>query len=158
MLSRRKSEKNEQAAGMASYVAAYRIGMLASTAGALFLVSGFEAYGFGKHAAYMWGYIVMAALVVIGIATTLIATEPETSNQAETAHKKESATPRDHDCLHGVLGFPIDGLRSGGFIFVILFKFTDALAGIMTAPFVIDLGFSKNEYAAIIKASALLQP
>ncbi len=33
---------NEQAAGMASYVAAYRIGMLASTAGALFLVSGFE--------------------------------------------------------------------------------------------------------------------
>ena len=35
--------KNEQAAGMASYVAAYRIGMLVSTAGALFLVSGFEA-------------------------------------------------------------------------------------------------------------------
>jgi len=31
--------ENEQAAGMASYVAAYRIGMLVSTAGALFLVS-----------------------------------------------------------------------------------------------------------------------
>ena len=30
---------------MASYVAAYRIGMLVSTAGALFLVSGFEAFG-----------------------------------------------------------------------------------------------------------------
>ena len=37
--------ESEQAAGMASYVAAYRIGMLASTAGALFLVSGFEALG-----------------------------------------------------------------------------------------------------------------
>src|SRR5271156_1717614 len=36
-------DESEQAAGMASYVAAYRIGMLASTAGALFLVSGFEA-------------------------------------------------------------------------------------------------------------------
>src|SRR5579862_7729333 len=35
--------KSEQAAGMASYVAAYRIGMLVSTAGALFLVSGFES-------------------------------------------------------------------------------------------------------------------
>ena len=34
--------ESEQAAGMAAYVAAYRIGMLASTAGALFLVSGFE--------------------------------------------------------------------------------------------------------------------
>src|ERR1700688_3233763 len=34
--------ESEQAAGMASYVAAYRIGMLVSTAGALFLVSGYE--------------------------------------------------------------------------------------------------------------------
>ena len=30
--------------------------------------------------------------------------------------------------------------------FVVLFKFTDALAGAMTAPFVIDLGFTRNEY------------
>ena len=39
--------------------------------------------------------------------------------------------------------------------FVVLFKFTDALAGAMTAPFVIDLGFSRNEYAAIIKGVGL---
>src|SRR5437660_1774106 len=37
--------ESEQAAGMASYVAAYRIGMLISTAGALFIVSGFESTG-----------------------------------------------------------------------------------------------------------------
>src|SRR5947209_4835346 len=71
--------ENEQAAGMASYVAAYRIGMLISTAGALFLVSGFEGLGFGKSAAWTAGYAVMAILVVIGMATTLIATEPEKS-------------------------------------------------------------------------------
>src|ERR1700746_1094323 len=41
--------ENEQAAGMASYVAAYRIGMLVSTAGALFLVSAIEASGFEKQ-------------------------------------------------------------------------------------------------------------
>jgi MFS transporter, PAT family, beta-lactamase induction signal transducer AmpG len=40
-------------------------------------------------------------------------------------------------------------------LFVVLFKFTDALAGVMTAPFVIDLGFSRNEYAAIIKGVGL---
>jgi PAT family beta-lactamase induction signal transducer AmpG len=39
--------------------------------------------------------------------------------------------------------------------FVVLFKFTDALSGAMTAPFVIDLGFSRNEYAAIIKGVGL---
>jgi PAT family beta-lactamase induction signal transducer AmpG len=35
--------------------------------------------------------------------------------------------------------------------FVVLFKFTDALAGALTAKFVIDIGFTRNEYAAIIK-------
>ena len=59
--------ENEQAAGMASYVAAYRIGMLISTAGALFLVSGFQAFGFDKQAAWTRGYVAMAALVLIGI-------------------------------------------------------------------------------------------
>src|ERR1700731_1022808 len=38
-------DESEQAAGMASYVAGYRIGMLASMAGALFLVSGFRSFG-----------------------------------------------------------------------------------------------------------------
>src|ERR1700719_962633 len=79
-------DESEQAAGMASYVAAYRIGMLASTAGALFLVSAFEAMGTGRHAAWTWGYVVMAGMVVIGIATTLLATEPEKSAAAEAAH------------------------------------------------------------------------
>src|SRR6266852_9306542 len=79
-------DESEQAAGMASYVAAYRIGMLASTAGALFIVSGFQAWGLGKHDAWSAGYLAMAALVVIGIATALSATEPEKSAAATTEH------------------------------------------------------------------------
>jgi len=39
--------------------------------------------------------------------------------------------------------------------FVVLFKFTDAFSGSMTAPFVIDLGFSRNDYAAIVKGVGL---
>src|SRR5215207_6403667 len=53
---------NEQAAGMASYVAAYRVGMLISTAGALFLVTGFESLGFAKSAAWTAGYFAMGTL------------------------------------------------------------------------------------------------
>ena len=60
-------DTSEQAAGMASYVAAYRVGMLVSTAGALYVVSGFEWAGFGTDAAWSLGYVVMAALVVLGI-------------------------------------------------------------------------------------------
>src|ERR1700729_377313 len=57
-------DESEQAAGMASYVAAYRIGMLVSTAGALFLVSGFQALGFVREAAWSAGYVTMAGFVV----------------------------------------------------------------------------------------------
>src|SRR3984893_12519903 len=63
--------ESEQAAGMASYVAAYRIGILVSTAGALLMVSGLQGFGLGHHAAWSAGYGVMAALVLIGVATTL---------------------------------------------------------------------------------------
>ena len=94
-------DESEQAAGMASYVAAYRIGMLASTAGALFLVSGFEGFfSLGRHAAWSAGYAVMAVLVLIGIATTLIATEPEKS-----ARGRRRAWPRK---------YPGADRRSGG--------------------------------------------
>jgi PAT family beta-lactamase induction signal transducer AmpG len=44
------SPESEQAVGM-SYVAAYRIGMPVSTAGALFIVSGFEGTGIPRSAA-----------------------------------------------------------------------------------------------------------
>src|SRR5205814_6088276 len=39
--------------------------------------------------------------------------------------------------------------------FVVPYKFTDAFSGTMTAPFVIDLGFSRNDYAAIVKGVGL---
>src|SRR5271157_2139412 len=82
--------ESEQAAGMASYVAAYRIGMLASTAGALFIVSAFQGAGLDHQAAWSASYVAMAALVLIGVATTLMATEPQQSAAAEALHSKES--------------------------------------------------------------------
>jgi PAT family beta-lactamase induction signal transducer AmpG len=148
--------ESEQAAGMASYVAAYRVGMLISTAGALFLVSGFEGYGLSKHGAWTAGYIAMAAFVLIGIVTSLIATEPEKSKRVEAAHKSQNPLARVIKAALGAFG---DFWRMEQALtvlaFVVLFKFTDALAGVMTAPFVIDLGFSRNEYAAIIKGVGL---
>ena len=39
--------------------------------------------------------------------------------------------------------------------FVVLFKLCDALAGAMTAPFVLSLGYSKLQYATIVKGGGL---
>ncbi|HEX7789930.1 MAG TPA: MFS transporter [Afipia sp.] len=148
--------ESEQAAGMASYVAAYRVGMLISTAGALFLVSGFEATGLTKSIAWMWGYIAMAAMVLIGMIAALVATEPEQSRRAEEATSGESAISRVMTAAVGAFTeFLIRKDVWAILAFVILYKFTDSFSGTMTAPFVIDLGFTRNDYAAIVKGVGL---
>jgi PAT family beta-lactamase induction signal transducer AmpG len=148
--------ESEQAAGMASYVAAYRIGMLVSTAGALFMVSAFEGTGLPRTSAWMWGYVVMAAMVLIGTVTALAATEPEQSARAEAATSADSAFTR---VMHAAIGafseFLVRKDALAALAFVVLFKFTDAFSGTMTAPFVIDLGFTRNDYAAIVKGVGL---
>jgi MFS transporter, PAT family, beta-lactamase induction signal transducer AmpG len=169
--------ESEQAAGMASYVGAYRIGMLASTAGALFLVSGFEALGYTKGAAWTAGYLAMAALIVIGVVTVLIASEPEKSaiRQSEravepgvlpgrriTAALKYTfffrpaliallSTRIGASAYRAFADFLIRDMAFVVLVFVVLYKLCDAFAGALTAPFVIDLGFSRNDYAAIVK-------
>src|ERR1700710_3229750 len=148
--------ESEQAAGMASYVAAYRIGMLVSTAGALFLVSAFESTGLARSSAWMWGYVTMAAMVLIGTITALAATEPEQSARAEAATRAETAFTR---VMHAAIGAFSEFLARrdawAALAFVVLYKFTDAFSGTMTAPFVIDLGFTRNDYAAIVKGVGL---
>jgi PAT family beta-lactamase induction signal transducer AmpG len=151
--------ESEQAAGMASYVAAYRIGMLVSTAGALFLVTRFEVMGFGKNAAWTAGYIAMAGFVAIGMVTTLIATEPAKSDLASAdhaAHARENVVARvARTAFTAFTEFLSRDAAIAVLIFVVLFKFTDALAGAMTAPFVIKIGFSRDEYAAVVKGVGL---
>src|SRR6202161_2804239 len=128
--------ESEQAAGMASYVAAYRIGALVSTAGALFLVSAFESTGIARTSAWMWGYVAMAALVLIGVVTALVATEPEQSARAEAATGTGTTFAR---VMHAAIGafseFLVRKDALGALAFVVLFKFTDAFSGSMTATF-----------------------
>jgi PAT family beta-lactamase induction signal transducer AmpG len=104
----------------------------------------------------MWGYVVMAALVLIGTVTALIATEPEQSVRAEATTHEEKAFAR---VVHAAIGAFSEFLSRkdalAALAFVVLFKFTDAFSGSMTAPFVIDLGFSRNDYAAIVKGVGL---
>jgi PAT family beta-lactamase induction signal transducer AmpG len=157
--------ESEQAAGMAAFVAAYRIGMLISTAGALFLVSGFEAMGLTRHGAWTAGYIAMAGLVLIGMITTLFATEPPQSTTAsrlaatEGAHDPQGAHNPFARVVKAATGAFAEFLsRDMALVvlaFVVLFKFTDAMSGAMTAPFVIDIGFTRNDYAAIVKGVGL---
>ena len=71
------SEKYLQALLSSTYVAGYRIGMLVSGAGSLFLASylGTSAEQY-VHSAWRLTYLLMAALMLVGLITTLIIEEP----------------------------------------------------------------------------------
>ena len=149
-------DESEQAAGMASYVAAYRIGMVASTAGALFLVTGFEHMGLPRLQAWTASFAVMAGLVLTGIVTVLLAREPDGSIRTEAVTSDKPSLQRVIDAAVGAF---VEFLSRRDailvLIFVMLFKFTDAFAGAMTVPFIIDVGFTRNDYAIIVKGLGL---
>jgi MFS transporter, PAT family, beta-lactamase induction signal transducer AmpG len=147
--------KEEQAAGMASYVAAYRISTLVSTAGALFLIDAFEKTGFARGDAWKFGYAAMAALVIIGIVTVIFATEPEQSRTAMEGHSGNPLKRVIETTKTALLDFLSLDAVAAILVFVVLFKFTDAFSGIMTEAFVVDIGFSKTDYAAIVKGVGL---
>jgi PAT family beta-lactamase induction signal transducer AmpG len=153
-------DESEQAAGIAGYVAAYRIAMLIASAGVAYLVSGFEFLGgFAKHDAWIAGYLVMAALVTVGIVTTLVATEPEKSAAAEEIHASQSPMQRLATTVAGAFMdfFFREGILTAVIIltFTVLFKLSDSLADTLTPAFVIDLGFSRDVWATIVKSGGL---
>jgi len=147
--------ENEQAAGMASYVAAYRIAVLISGAGALFLVSGFVSLGLSQQVAYHATYLAMATLVFIGMIATLLADEPKPSMAAEAdhaAHAHEKSWKRvSNTAIASFSEFLSRDSALAILAFVALFKFADSLAAALTTPFVLETGFSRIELATIIK-------
>ncbi|HEY7231444.1 MAG TPA: MFS transporter [Pseudolabrys sp.] len=147
--------ENEQAAGMASYVAAYRVAVLVSSAGALFLVSGLMQFGLTQQLAYRGAFIAMSALVLIGIAATLLAREPDKSAAATADHSSHtSESPWKRVSNTAIASFSEFLSRDMAFVvlaFVMLFKFADTLASALTTPFVLETGFTRVELATIIK-------
>jgi PAT family beta-lactamase induction signal transducer AmpG len=98
----------------------------------------------------------MAALVLIGTITALAATEPGKSVQAEASTAAQTALTRVMRAAVGAFSEFLSRKDAiAALAFVVLFKFTDAFSGTMTAPFVIDLGFTRNDYAAIVKGVGL---
>jgi PAT family beta-lactamase induction signal transducer AmpG len=133
----------EQGAGAAAVQLGYRIGMLASGAGALYVA---DAYGFTV------AYIVMAAVMGVGMAATLLAREPVPPPDKDPTWQASGALA--WMARHVVAPFT-DVLARPGWLaillFIVLYKFGDAIAGVMANPFFIALGFSLTAIASITK-------
>lgn len=195
-------EESEQGMGAAALVFGYRVGMLVSGAGALILAN---------YISWEMTYSIMASLMLIGVAVTLIAKEPKHPEikalkqhiqwnaflgwfftgsflvlawfhyqvipQATSLSYFDFAYRLFWVCslvaIFILLGIVVTTLtrksiknttldpfleimqRPGWLwilLFVVLFKFGDAFAGVMTNPFLIDIGFSTAAIGSMSKS------
>jgi len=81
----------QQAAGVANYVAAYRIAMLVTTSGALILAGTLGDAGWSVNASWGTVYLAAAVLVSIGLLGALLMPEPETPADAPVLSGRAAA-------------------------------------------------------------------
>jgi len=148
----------KQAALAAAYQTGYRLAMIWAGAGALAIAARFDPSEAEYHfAPWTIAYLAMAASMAVGIAATLLAPEPAAST-APALLREGGALQRLAAWLHGAVVSPFaDFVRRYGWHAVLLlaliatYRMSDVVMGVMANPFYRDMGFSKDEVAAVSK-------
>lgn len=124
----------EQGLGASLYVNGYRVGMLLASGGGLIMAD---------FMPFPQVYAVMAGIMLIGVATTLMAPEPAVAEGTPSTLLEAVVHPfveyfQRRDAVLILL-------------FILLYKIGDTMASQMTIPFYLDIGFSKTEIGAVVK-------
>ncbi|WP_395841877.1 AmpG family muropeptide MFS transporter [Cystobacter fuscus] len=128
----------ERGFGVATFVMGYRFGMIASGAVALSL---------SQFIGWPRTYWIMAALMLVGVIATLVAVEPEGQRPPRTLAEAAVVPFVDY--------FRRDGALLA-LLFLLLYKLGDAIAGGMTTPFFLKMGFSNLEVGTISKGVGMV--
>lgn len=143
-----------QGAMAATYVLGYRVALLVAGAGAFYIA---------EYANWQIAYFVMAAIMLVGVVTTLIIKEPEHKIKELTWRLRSSAGSKT---IFGRLAVWFTDAVAGPFIeffqrngktgllilgLIAVYKMSDITMGVMANPFYLDLGFSKTEIADVSK-------
>jgi PAT family beta-lactamase induction signal transducer AmpG len=162
---------DKQGALAAMYQTGYRLAMIWAGAGALWVAArssdGVTGY---QPAGWTVAYLAMAASMVVGIVTVLLSPEPATSagratleaEQALAAQLQASGmAPRVARLLawvrSAVIGpfadFMLRYRWQAALLLALIavYRISDVVMGIMANPFYVDMGYSKDEVAAVSK-------
>ena len=165
-----------QGAMAATYQAGYRIAMILASAGVLWIAAAVDASAATyEHLPWRFAYLVMAGSMAVGIITTLIIREPDVSysrliadnesiaQQAIAAWNLHPRVKRLLIWLYGALIAPFRDfiVRHGRHALLILglialYRISDVVMGVMSNPFYVDMGYSKDEVATISKVYGVL--
>ncbi|HWP12554.1 MAG TPA: MFS transporter [Ramlibacter sp.] len=146
------AEAKRQAALAAAYQTGYRLAMIWAGAGVLWIAARAEVAGAAgyQHTAWQTAYLVMAASMAVGVLTVLLSPEP--LRRPLPPSKNAAAWLRD------VLIEPFaEFLRryrwQAALILslIAVYRISDVVMGIMANPFYVDMGYSKDEVAAVTK-------
>ncbi len=148
---------DRQAALAAAYQTGYRMAMIWAGAGVLWLAARAEVAqaALYQHAAWQTAYFVMAASMLVGMLTVLLSPEPA---QRVLPPSKNAA-----DWLRSVLVEPFaEFLRryrwQAALILALIavYRISDVVMGIMANPFYVDMGYTKDEVAAVTKVYGVI--
>ena len=146
------ADTDRQAALAAAYQTGYRIAMIWAGAGALWIAARAEVAGVVGYQQGAWqvAYWVMAASMLLGVVTVLLSPEPAARAFAPARNAAE--------WLKGALIEPFaDFLRRYGkqailiLALIAIYRISDVVMGIMANPFYVDMGYTKDEVAAVTK-------
>ena len=149
------ADVDHQAALAASYQTGYRLAMIWAGAGVLWIAAGAQTAHVYQHDAWQTAYWVMAASMVPGIATVLFSSEPMRSNMPPAKNVT--------DWLRSALIEPFaDFLRRYRWqaalilALIAIYRISDVVMGIMANPFYVDMGYTKEEVAAVTKVYGVI--
>ena len=146
------ADTDRQAALAAAYQTGYRMAMIWAGAGALWIAARAEvgAVPGYQQGAWQTAYWVMAASMLLGVATVLLSPEPA----ARVLPPSRNAA----EWLKSALVEPFaDFLRRYGkqailiLALIAIYRISDVVMGIMANPFYVDMGYTKDEVAAVTK-------
>jgi len=120
--------------GASLYVNGYRAGMLLASGGGLIMAD---------HMPFSMVYQVMAACMLPGILTTLLAPEPDIYDKPPKTIKEAVVQPLiEYFSRQGALWI---------LVFILLYKIGDTMATAITIPFYLDIGFTKTQIGTVVK-------
>ena len=145
------ADSDHQAALAATYQTGYRLALIWSGAGVLWLAARAETGATNYDAsAWQFAYLCMALSIGVGVITTLFSNEPV---RIELARARNVTA-----WLHQTLIEPFaDFIKRYGWHAILIlsliaiYRISDVVMGIMANPFYVDMGYTKDQVAAVSK-------
>jgi PAT family beta-lactamase induction signal transducer AmpG len=146
-----------QAALAATYQTGYRLAMIWAGAGVLWIaarVAGTDDTTY-QHAAWQMAYLVMAASMSLGMLTVLLSPEPA---QREVPPARNAAEWLQSALVEPFAEFIRRYRWQAAIILglIAVYRISDVVMGIMANPFYVDMGYTKDEVAAVTKVFGVL--